>query len=99
MKTIKFKNTFNDGFFIKKINDEVSIISFGYSHLFNYPSILIKEVFELSKLIDKNQIDVYFDLTSVLGKESTNKYFVITYDKNKKDFIYPSKKTIDNIGD
>ncbi len=97
MKKIEFKNTFNDGFFIKKNNDKIYITSFGYVHVFTYPSILIKEIHELSKSIDKDEIEVYFDSSSVLGENATNKYFVITYDKKKKDFIYPSKKTIDNI--
>ena len=48
----------------------------------------------MAKLIDKNEIEVYFDLSSVLGENASNKYFVILYDKNKKDFIYPSYKTI-----
>jgi hypothetical protein len=99
MKTIEFKDRVNDGFFISKKNDKIYITSFGYSHPFNYPSILIKEIFELSKDIDKDEIEVYFDSSSILGKEAINKYFVIIYDKNKKDFIYPSKKTINNLGD
>jgi hypothetical protein len=94
MKKIKFNRGINNGFCIRINNDKIYITSFGYSHLFNYPSVIIKEVSELAKLIDKNEIEVYFDLSSVLGENASNKYFVILYDKNKKDFIYPSKKTI-----
>ncbi|MHB1646814.1 MAG: hypothetical protein EVG15_10810 [Candidatus Acididesulfobacter diazotrophicus] len=94
MKKIKFIDDNETGFNINNIKNNIFITSFGYSHVFNYPYILVKEIEKLSKKIDKDKIDVYFDLSSVLGKDASNKYFLITYDKNKKDFDYSSKKTV-----
>ena len=100
MKKIEYNNAINNGFFIKKNNNKIYITTFGYIHAFTYPSILIKEIHKLSKSINKDEIEVYFNSSSILGEDALNKYFVILYDKNKKDFIYPSKKTINNlIGD
>ncbi|MHB1645918.1 MAG: hypothetical protein ACYCSW_05340 [bacterium] len=94
MKKIKFSDDRTSGFNINNIKNSIFVSSFGYSHVFNYPIILTDEVDKISKKIDKDKINVYFDLSSALGKESSNKYFLIPYDKNKKDFDYSSKKTL-----
>ncbi len=94
MKQIKFADDKRSGFYTINIKDNIFITSFGHSHLFNYPSVLVKELGKLSEKINKDKINVYFDLSSVLGNNADNKYFVITYSKTKKDFIYPSKNTL-----
>lgn len=97
MKKIRFSDDKKNGFSINNVNDDIFISSSGYSHLFNYPIVLIKEVEKISKKINREAIDVYFDLSSVLGENASNKYFVITYSKKKKDFVYPSKKTLADL--
>ena len=97
MKQIKFADDKRNGFYADNYKDNIFVSSFGCSHLFNYPSVLVKELDRLSKRINKNKINVYFDLSSVLGENADNKYFVITYDKSQKDFIYPSKYTLEKL--
>lgn len=97
MKKITFNDNKENGFTINNIKNNILISSFGYSHLFNYPAILTDETEKISKEINKDEIDTYFDLSSVLGKDASNKYFTIIYSKTKKDFIYPSKKTLTNL--
>ena len=97
MKQVQFIDDNRNGFYIDNINNDIIVSSFGHSHLFNYPSILVKELDKFSKKISRDNINTYFDLSSVLGESAVNKYFVITYDKTKKDFIYPSKKTLEKL--
>ena len=94
MKKITFRDDTSCGFYLVKLNDNIFITSCGQTHLFNYPSVLIKELEKITKEVNKDNIDVYFDLSSVLGSGSGNKYFMITYNKTKKNFIYLSNKTL-----
>lgn len=94
MKKINYGDDRESGFNINNIRDDIFVSSFGYSHVFNYPTVLINEIEKISKKIDKNKINVYFDLSSVLGGNASNKYFFIVYDKIKKNFDYSSKKTL-----
>ena len=97
MKKIIFNDNKKNGFTINNINNDILITSFGYSHLFNYPKILTEEIEKISKKINKDEINIYFDLSSVLGKNASNKYFAIIYSKAKKDFVYPSKNTLTDL--
>ena len=57
MKQIQFIDDNRNGFYIDNINNDIIVSSFGHSHLFNYPSILVKELDKFSKkavsLLDK----------------------------------------------
>ena len=97
MKHVYFIECENEGFDVDVIDDKILICTFGHSHVFNYPSVLVKSMSKYAKKIIKNNIKTYFDLSSVLGETASNKYFVITYDKNKKDFIYHTKRTLKKL--
>ncbi len=85
------------GFKIYRITDDIFICAFGYAHLFNFPITLNKAIKRYSKAISQNTFNVYFDLSSVLGENASNRYFTVIFDKNQNDFVYATKTTLTNL--
>jgi len=94
MSTEYYDKTHTIGFTIYYKKNEMFILSYGNAHPFDYVYRVCNEIQARSHLMPQDRFNVYFDLSSVLGESASNKYFVITYDRNKKDFDYSTKKTL-----
>ncbi len=91
-RTKKIKGYDGSGFYIKKLQNYIIIVSNSISNPFEYIYELGKEVDKLSKKISTRKVQILFDLTPFMERKVI---FSIFYDKDKRNFDLHSKKDID----
>lgn len=89
MKLIKGYD--GSGFYIKKLENYILVVSNPVSSPFEYFYELGKEIDRLSQKIPGSQVQVIFNLTPFLRKETV---FSMIYNKEKKSLDINSKRTL-----
>ncbi|MEW6419793.1 MAG: type II toxin-antitoxin system RnlB family antitoxin [Nitrospirota bacterium] len=69
-------------FYVRRLDDQLLVISIGSDSPFEFVDILIKTIQKEAERIDKNGVEIYFDLLSCVGNNE-NRYSKLIYFKKQ----------------
>ncbi len=90
-KMKRIKGYDGSGFYIKRLQDYILIVSNSVSNPLEYTYELGREIDKLSKKISSSKVQVFFDLTPFMKKSTI---FSILYDKKRKTLDVNSHKNL-----
>lgn len=87
MRKVTYSNGLSSYFYVEQIQERLMIVSIGSDNPLEFIGILDKTIQNYTQNINKNEVEIYFDLLSCVGNNE-NRYLKLIYNKNDKNAFF-----------